>query len=55
MQIGDTVKDLTGDFDIGTIIDIYTNRMDDVPVVVFVVVFGDDKVFDRYAHEIKRT
>jgi len=52
MQLGDSVKDLTGDFELGEIIDIYTNRHGDHPVIMYTVDFGDDNVFDRLFHEI---
>ena len=51
MQVNDVVKDLTGDFDTGVIIDIYVNRTGDVPVTMFVVDFSDDPEWDNLEPE----
>lgn len=51
--VGQRVRDLTGDFDTGSILDIYENRLGGaVPVTMLTVDFGDDQVFDRLPSEV---
>lgn len=51
--VGQRVRDLTGDFSSGRILDIYENRMcGPVPVTMLMVDFGDDQVFDRLPSEV---
>lgn len=53
MKVNDIVNDLVDDSEgKGTIIDIYVNHFGTIPRAVFIVDFGDDRVFDRYEHEI---
>lgn len=54
-NINDTIRDLTeSDLGVGCIVDIYINRHDDSNgITTYVIEFGDDMIFDRFAHEIK--
>ncbi len=51
--VGQRVTDRTGDFDMGRILDIYTNTVyGPEPVQMLIVDFGDDQVFDRLLSEV---
>jgi len=54
-SIGQKVKDLTGDFDIGEIIDIYENHnMGTESMTMLTVMFDDENnIFDRLPEEVK--